>query len=172
MAEPDDPAARDGVVTSSDARLRFEQFVQNEARLMDDNRYDAWLDLWAEDAVYRIPLGPSEADEREQVALVNERRQQIEDRVARLKGRFAHAQSPRSRLMRLVSNIELEETGDGILTGTSTFVLGEIRNDRQHVYFGRSRHALVETVVGLRMREKIVHLLNSDATTGNMTFLI
>lgn len=155
-----------------ETRLRFERFVQEEARLMDRNRYDDWLDLWAEEALYRIPAGPLEADDQEQIALVNEQRQQIEDRVARLKGRFAHAQSPRSRLMRMVSDIEVEEAKCGLITGTSGFVLGEIRNDRQLVYFGRNRHVLLETVGGLRMREKTVHLLNSDATTGNMTFLI
>lgn len=153
-------------------RRRFERFVQNEARLMDDNRYDDWLALWAEEALYRIPAGVEPADEREEIALVNERRRQIEDRVTRLKGRFAHAQSPRSRLMRVVSGAEVEEAGEGVLAGTSSFVLGEIRNDRQLVYFGRTRHVLVDTEAGLRMREKTVHLLNSDATTGNMTFLI
>jgi 3-phenylpropionate/cinnamic acid dioxygenase small subunit len=153
-------------------RRRFEDFVYHEARLMDGNRYDEWFALWTPDALYWVPTTDDESAPEKAVAIVYEKLGKIEDRVLRLKGKYAHAQKPRSRLMRVVSNFELEPCAEGLIVGTSRFVLGEIRNDRQLTYFGRNRHVLVETDAGLRMREKRVFLLNSGATTGNMTFLI
>jgi 3-phenylpropionate/cinnamic acid dioxygenase small subunit len=30
-------------------------FIYREARLMDEHRYDEWLALWTDDAVYWVP---------------------------------------------------------------------------------------------------------------------
>ena len=38
-------------------------FVVREARLLDERRYDEWLDLWTDDGIYWVPLTP-EPDRR------------------------------------------------------------------------------------------------------------
>ena len=39
----------------------FEAFVLREARLLDEQRYAEWLELFADDGIYWIPTGPNQA---------------------------------------------------------------------------------------------------------------
>src|SRR5690606_688641 len=34
---------------------RVQQFIYNEARLLDERQWRSWLDLWTEDGMYWIP---------------------------------------------------------------------------------------------------------------------
>jgi 3-phenylpropionate/cinnamic acid dioxygenase small subunit len=136
-----------------------ERFLYREADLMDNHRYDDWLALWDQQLRYWVPCNQYEINPSREVSLIFDDRERLEDRLARLKGRHAHAQRPRSRLMRVISNVEVESGGDETLKASSQFVLGEVRLDRQVVLFGRSFHT-------------IVHLLNNDTPMGNVTFLV
>ena len=148
------------------------QFLYREARLMDSHDYDGWFALWDEELLYWVPCNDDDIDPKRSVSIIYDRRPQLENRLFRLKGKHAFAQQPKSRLMRVVSNIEVErDDADGILVW-SIFTLGDWRSDQQTVWFGRNRHLLRRTGDGLRMREKKVLLLNNDGAINNMTFLI
>ena len=36
--------------------MRPEQFLYHEARLLDEQRYEEWLELFSDDATYWVPL--------------------------------------------------------------------------------------------------------------------
>lgn len=148
------------------------QFIFHEAELMDTHQFDEWLALWCEESRYWAPCNTEELDPTKSVSLIYENRDQLEDRLFRLKGRHAHAQSPRSRLMRVVSNIVIESESTEHVVVRSTFVLGEVRNGRQETLFGQSRHSLTYEAGTVRIREKKVFLLNNNITMNNVTFLI
>jgi 3-phenylpropionate/cinnamic acid dioxygenase small subunit len=148
------------------------QFLFHEAELMDNHRFDEWLALWAEDGRYWVPCNSEEVDPGKSISLIYENRSQLDDRVFRLKGRHAHAQSPRSRLMRVVSNIVIESVTAESIVVRSRFVLGEVRSNRQETLFGRNRHVLSREAGRLSIVEKHVFLLNNDMTMNNVTFLI
>jgi ethylbenzene dioxygenase subunit beta len=38
-----------------------EAFILREARLLDEQRYADWLELFAEDAIYWVPTRPNQA---------------------------------------------------------------------------------------------------------------
>jgi 3-phenylpropionate/cinnamic acid dioxygenase small subunit len=149
-----------------------EQFLYSEAEYMDSHQYDRWFELWDEQVLYWVPCNADEADPNSNVALIYENRDKLEDRLFRLKGRHAHAQNPRSRLMRVVSNVRIAQADAGKVVATSQFVLGEVRLDRQTVWIGRNQHTLLQTANGFKIREKKVLLLNNDSPMGNLTFLI
>jgi 3-phenylpropionate/cinnamic acid dioxygenase small subunit len=50
--------------TKSDVALRDElkAFVYAEAELLDDGKFDDWLDLFADDGIYWIPAVPNQDD--------------------------------------------------------------------------------------------------------------
>jgi 3-phenylpropionate/cinnamic acid dioxygenase small subunit len=148
------------------------QFLFEEAEMMDHHRFDEWLALWCDESRYWVPCNSEALDPTKSISLIYENREQLEDRVFRLKGRHAHAQSPRSRLMRVVSNIVIESQSEDVVVVRSHFVLGEVRGGRQETLFGRNRHVLARESSGLRIREKHVFLLNNDITMNNVTFLI
>jgi len=151
---------------------RVEQFLFREADCLDRHAYDEWLALWAEDLLYWVPCNADDADPQRKISLVYDRREQLLQRIARLQGKHAHAQDPKSRLVRVVSNIEIREcTGDSVVAA-SDFVLGEMRRNNQVVWLGKSVHTLVLRGDGFLMRQKKVLLLNNDSLMGNLQFLV
>ena len=149
-----------------------QEFLFDEAELMDSHQYDRWMELWDEQALYWVPCNDDEIDPSRRVSLIYERREQIEDRLFRLKGRHAHAQRPKSRLMRVISNVRILEHDAQQVKVSSNFALGEMRLDRQTVWMGRSFHTLLRGAGGFKIREKKVVLLNNNSPMGNLTFLI
>ena len=153
-------------------RQEFEAFLFREARLMDTHQLGEWLELWDNDCLYWVPCNSEDVNPDRELSIIYEQHAQIRERIRRLSGKFAHAQQPKSRLIRVLSNIEVTSADDDSITGTSTFVLGEVRLNRQMVWFGRNEHTLIRTEGGLRMRRKKVFVLNNDTPMPNMTFLV
>lgn len=161
------------VAGEAELRAEFEQLIFREARLMDDSRYEEWLELWdTGECLYWVPLNDFESDPENRVSLIYDNRERIEDRVTRLSSKAVPSQIPRSRLMRSLSNIIIQSASREEISGTSQFILGEVRNDEQTIVFGRNEHVLVRTPGGLKIRSKKVFLLSSDMTVGNMTYLL
>jgi len=155
-----------------DIQRAAEQFLFREARLMDANDYEGWLQLWAEECTFWLPCNDDDADPRTHVALLYDRRTQLEDRVWRLKGLHAHAQRPKSRLVRVVSNIEVQPAEGREVVVHAAFTLTEVRKNETHYWSGRTTHVLERTDAGFLIRSKKVMLVNNDTAIGNLTFLI
>ena len=150
-----------------------EAFLYREARLADENRYDEWTALWTDDAIYWVPANLDDYDPREHISLIYDDRERLQDRVDRLKSGAAWSQEPRSRVRRVVSNIEIEPPNEkGEITTSSNFVLGDLRRGVQAVYFARQIHRLRPTPQGLRLAYKKVMLLNNNEPIHNLSFIV
>lgn len=157
---------------SPELEREVERFLLHEADLMDGHHYQVWLDLWDEDALYWVPSNQEEVDPDREVSIIYDRRPQLEDRIFRMNGKHMHSQSPKSRLLRLVSNIAITESDGDSVVVTSRFVLGEVRGNLSDSLFGRSTHRLVRRPGGWKIAIKKVFLLNNDAPMRNVTFLV
>jgi benzoate/toluate 1,2-dioxygenase subunit beta len=153
-------------------RGRVEDFLYLEARLMDTHAYDAWLALWTDDALYWVPSNEDDIDPERHVSIVYENRARLEDRIARLKSGAAYAQDPKSRLSRVVSNVEIEETRSGELLVHSVFNLTALRRRRLDIFAGRSIYRLRSDGDSFKIAYKKVLLINNDEVIHNLTFLI
>lgn len=153
-------------------RHQIENFLYREARLMDEHAYDEWLSLWTHDALYWVPSNDDDMDPNQQVAIIYDNLAQMRDRIDRLKSGAAYSQDPKSRLRRVVSNIEIEEADNGEIIVSSNFNLTELRRSKQDTFAGRTIHRLRPDRDGLKMVSKKVLLLNNDEVIDNLTFLI
>ena len=153
-------------------RQQVEQFIYYEAQLADEHRYDEWLALWTEDALYWVPSGRDEIDPQREISLIYDDRVRLQVRIARLKSGFAHAQEPKSRMRRLVSNIVIEEEKNGEITAHSNFLLAELRRGKQDIFAGRTMHRLRPQGDSFKIVTKKVLLINNDEYIDNLTFLI
>lgn len=153
-------------------RHHIENFLYREARLMDENAYDDWLALWADDALYWVPANDDDIDPQRHVSIVYEDKTRLEDRIARLKSGAAYAQDPKSRLRRVIANIEIEEGDNGEVTVYSNFNLTELRRSQQRTFAGRTIHKLRPHDASFQITYKKVLLVNNDEVISNMTFLI
>lgn len=153
-------------------REKVEQFIYREARLMDENRYDEWLALWTDDALYWVPCGRDDIDPKREVSLIYDDRTRLGTRITRLKSGVAHAQDPKSRMRRVISNIEIEEGANGEVTAEANFMLAELRRGVQDIFAGRTIYRLRPDHDGFKLAYKKVLLVNNDEYIDNLTFLI
>ncbi len=159
---PQDNAPREAVA----------EFLYREAHLADAHAYDDWLGLWDHEALYHVPCNDDDADPELHVMLIYEQRRGLEDRIARLKSGFAHAQDPRSRLSRAVTNVRLSAREDDLLEVHSICQIVAFRQGRQDVYGARVVHVLRPWHVDFRIRCKTVYLTNNDGAINNLSFIV
>ena len=106
----------------------IEQFLYREARLLDERRFHDWLTLFTDDVRYwmasrsnRYPksskaisiLDPDryvedDVGREDELAILDEDKETLTARVARLDTGMAWAEDPPSRTRHLISNIEVE----------------------------------------------------------------
>jgi len=137
----------------------LEAFVLREARLLDERRFEAWLELFAEDGIYWVPTRADQRSPQEALSLFYETRALLAMRVARLERPDMHAQAPASRTVHHVSGIEV--TGE--LEVCSSLIVGEWRAGESRWFGGRVLHRLRREPQGLRIALKRVDLIDSEA---------
>ena len=153
-------------------RHRIESFLYREARLMDEHQYDAWLALWTDEALYWVPSNRDDIDPTREMSLIYTDRQGLEERIMMLKSEDQLSQEPKSRLRRLVSNVECEESENGEVTVYANFDLTEFRRGRQQIYAGRTIHTLRRAGESFKIALKKVLLVRNDDYLCNLTFLL
>ncbi len=153
-------------------RAQVEAFLYREARLMDESRYQEWLDLFTPDALYWIPSNRDEVDPSHHVSIVYAPRPQLEAQVARLKTGDAYTQIPPSRMRRSVTNVELGRAAHGEIEVCAVFHLVEMRLGEQRLLAGFSRYRLRREGDDLRIAYKKVELVANDEVIDNLTFLV
>ena len=146
-----------------------EAFLVHEARLLDDARFDEWLDLFTADAWYWVPSEPDQANPHDTVSLIYDDRRLLETRVRRLASPRMYSQEPRSRTSRMVGNVTVEEIDGEAVTVRSKFLMLEFRRDQQRLFGGTAFHRLIMQNGGVRIAWKRVNLVNCDAPLDGIT---
>jgi p-cumate 2,3-dioxygenase beta subunit len=154
-------------------RAEVEDFLYHEAALLDAWRLDEWLALLTDDATYRVPSNDQpESDPKSALFTIADDIRRIRARVARLKDPHAHAESPRSRTRRLISNVRILERSP--LLVEANFVVYRYRgNEDVRTYVGRYRYTLVSRDGALRIkaREAILDAMEL-ASLGTVSFIL
>jgi 3-phenylpropionate/cinnamic acid dioxygenase small subunit len=146
--------------------------LAEEAHLLDDRDYAAWLRLFTEECLYWMPVDPEVEDGTMRLNVFYDDRPRMEDRIARLESGSAYTEEPISLTSRTFSAVQVAPDGEGdSCVVRSNFMLVAYRSGKQRVLGGRYLHRLVRRDGGLRIAEKRVALLGSDAPQRPMTFL-
>ena len=153
-------------------RSQVEEFLFHEARLADEHRYDEWLSLWTDDAIYWVPCQDEDTDPSRQVSLIYDNRARLGERIARLKSGTVLAQDPKPLMRRVISNIVIGPASGTEVKVESNFVLIEARGRGQNIWCGRSIHTLRRQDDNLKMVEKKVLLVNSGQEMSVLQFLV
>ena len=145
-------------------------FVYHEARLLDEQHFEQWLDLFTDDAYYWMPLTPGQTDPILQASLLYEDKLLLQVRIERLAGLRTFSQQPKSRCHHLLQQPQLIDFDPNATEHhvRTAFHYTETRGDTQTIYVGWANHHLVVEDGALRIRLKRVDLLNSDAPFSNI----
>ena len=154
-------------------RAEVEDFLYHEAALLDAWRLDEWLALLTDDATYRVPSNDQpESDPKSSLFTIADDIRRLRARVARLKDPHAHAESPRSRTRRLISNVRIVERSP--LLVEANFVVYRYRgNEDVRTYVGRYRYTLVSRDGALRIKSRDAILDAMElASLGTVSFIL
>jgi len=153
-------------------------FVYAEARMLDEQQFEAWLELLTDDAYYWMPLAHDQTDPRLHTSLLYEDKLLLRVRIERLAGQRTFSQQPKSRSHHLLARPEIETSHEwhapdqGQYTVRTAFHYVETRLDQQILYAGWSTHQLLATDNGLRIKQKRVDLVNCDSALRSIQLLM
>ncbi|MEO1677196.1 MAG: aromatic-ring-hydroxylating dioxygenase subunit beta [Pseudomonadota bacterium] len=147
-------------------------FLYDEVRMLDEGRYRDWLDLWLPDGHYWMPLDWQQADPVSATSLLYEDQFMLRLRVERLEGARTFSQKPKSRCHHVIQRpfVDVFEP-DGVIRTSTSMHYVETRLDEQVLLALTAEHELRLVDGALRIANKKVVLLNSDAAFGNIQLL-
>src|SRR5713226_2477052 len=154
---------------NEDLIREVEQFLYREARLLDDRRFHDWLQLFTDDVRYfmasrsnRYPksskaisiLDPdryveNDVGREDELAILDETRETLSGRVARLDTGMAWAEDPPSRTRHMVSNIEVEAGAvESEIRVYSNFIVYRSRAETEQDFYVGARQDVLRRVDG------------------------
>jgi len=137
------------------SREQIEDFLYDEAALLDEWRLDEWLELLTDDASYYVPSTDTpDGDHRTTLFLIADDAVRLRSRVKQLMGKSAHAETPRSRTRRLISNVRVREREGETIQVTANFVVYRMRYELMDTYVGRYEYTLVQRDGTLKIKER------------------
>ena len=147
--------------------MKPEEFLHHEARLLDTQQFEAWLDLFTEDATYWVPLEQHQKDPHETSSLIYDDRTLLELRVKQYRHPRAHARAPLARTIHQVGNVVVDD-----LTVRSTLTVIEFRNEKQRLWAGLVEHQLRRERDSWRIARKRIDLVNSEGELEGISILL
>jgi p-cumate 2,3-dioxygenase beta subunit len=123
-------------------RESVEEFLYQEAALLDQWRLDEWLALFNADGRYLVPTTDlPDGDPRKDLVFIDDDMVRLRARVERLKSRHGHREYPSSRTRRFITNVVIKPTEDGLVV-TSSFLIYRFRLGESSPYVGWYEHRL------------------------------
>ena len=142
MATADKPTLREQV----------EDFLFREAELLDDWRLDDWVSLFTEDGRYVVPTTDlPEGDPQRDLVFIDDDITRLRARAVRLNSRHAHREYPWSRTRRFVSNVRVDENGNGELSVTANVMVYRFRSGEGAPYVGSVHYTLRRNGQGFKI---------------------
>lgn len=157
-----------------------EQFLFNEANLIDDRNFEAWLDLFAEDALYWVPANDDKMDPTQHVSIVYDTKEGLKDRIWRLGSGAAYAQEPPSKTMHQLSNIQVaQDPQTKQITARCHLNIYEYRHNHHLLsmdtvmqYPARCEYRLQPAGDSYQIALRRIDLIAANGVLGNMGFII
>lgn len=165
--------------TGPDLALHHEvaQFLAFEARLLDEERYPEWLELFTPDVHYWVPGienrarrdlgGPLPPDH---MAYFDDSLDDLKLRVHRFTAPTAWAEDPPTRHLHVISNVEVIPSADpGEFTAHSVFINYRSQGEADAAtLYGRREDKLRRTSEGLRIAKRLVLLRHNVLPAKNI----
>ncbi len=145
-------------------RLEFESLLIDEYWLLDNDQYEDWLALMAEDIRYWGPVrqdldrGEEDFYRSHLLTHFDEDRITMGLRVARLRTGSAHAEEPPSRVRHFVSNVRImaAPTPDEVRVASNFMVFRSRSGREEYCFVGSRRDCWVRSNEGWRLRERMI----------------
>ena len=141
-----------------------EQFLYQQAELLDTRQWQAWIDLFTPDGIYWMPPEPSHKTWEGMPAIFAEDKNLMHVRMGRVQHPDAWSQRPLWGTNHLVSNVVIDKIAkNGDVTVRSRFHMMELRRDDVRHFAGQYTHHLKKSKGGYRIKLQRVDMVNAQA---------
>ena len=144
-------------------RHAVEQFLYHQAELLDNKKWQEWINLFAPDGIYWMPPDRSYKTWDGQPAIFAEDKNLMEVRMRRVLHPDAWSQRPLWETNHVVSNVQIGKSKNGALVVKSRFHMMELRRDDVRHFAGSYTHELVKTKTSYRIKLQRVDMANAQA---------
>lgn len=164
---------------SVELQHEVEQWLYEEAELLDNLKFDDWFDLLDESLIYRMPLRINEQtfgdhNYTEDTLLFNDDIETIKLRIDRLKTDLAWAEIPPSRTRRNVANVRIQTVGKNELTVKSNLILYRSRTTdiKADIISGERTDTLVKYGNSWKLKTRIFVADQTTISTRNLAVFV
>jgi p-cumate 2,3-dioxygenase beta subunit len=155
-------------------RAQVEDFLFEEAALLDEWRLDEWLALFSEECTYSVPsTDRPDAEPSDTLFLIADDAMRLRSRVGQLLGKTTWSENPRARTRRLLANVRIRRTEGARAWVTANFAVYRYRTNQVASYVGRYEYVLERRSGGLRIQHRRAILdLESLRDVGKISFIL
>ncbi|SJM73004.1 benzoate 1,2-dioxygenase small subunit [Psychrobacter piechaudii] len=141
------------------------QFLYREARLLDEKKWEEWLDCYDENCPFWMPSwdddGELVTDPQREISLIYyPDRGGLEDRVFRIETERSAATIPDTRTSHNLSNIEILEQDKGVVLVRFNWLNKSFRYNQTNSYWGFSKYKIDMSGETPKILDKYVVLKN------------
>jgi benzoate/toluate 1,2-dioxygenase beta subunit len=163
----------EALVSDLPIRDHARQLIEREARLLDGHDYDRWLAMFTPECIYWVAGTPERGDPRREIQIMFDDRRRMEDRIFRLRTGYAWSQAPRSRTVRMVSNVEVFAAGaPAVRMVRSNFLISEFWDDETRFLTGWAAHRIAQSDGRWLIEAKQVNLIDCDQCLRNPSIIL
>ncbi len=156
-------------------RADIEDFLFMEADLLDHWQLEEWQNLLTEDACYYVPPNDClEGSHRDTLFIIADDRERIRQRIIRVMDPNCHAERPKSRLSRIISNVRILETDGDLIKISANFVCHRFRRyERGGEYVGKMHYILKRNGASFLIKERRMLLKSHElGSLGSVSFIL
>jgi 3-phenylpropionate/cinnamic acid dioxygenase small subunit len=170
---------RDAALDALLLRDEIERFFSAEAELLDERRFEEWLDLLHEDLRYWMPIARNVrfdqpaleyTREHHEANWFDEGKDTLRKRVQQILGGDHWAEEPRSRTTHMVANIRVNSVDGADVTAKSRFIVCAYRLEHDvDLFIGKRVDVLRREGAGLKVLKRTIYLDQSVLLSRNLT---
>ena len=125
----------------------IEQFLYKEAQLLDDRRFNDWIELIADDIHYHMPVRRNvkfgeqdreNSDSESEISWFDEGKATLSGRVRQINTGLHWAEEPFSRVRHIITNVQIQDVqADEVKVTSNFFVWTNRLKDEVNLFVGK-----------------------------------
>ena len=160
----------------------IEEFLYNEAELLDERRYSDWIDLVADDIHYHMPIrrnvkfGDWDRENSRagvEVSWFDEDKRTLVGRVRQLETGLHWCEEPVSRVRHMVSNVQVtQDDGDEVQVRCRFLIYKNRVQDMENLFIGKREDVLRrDPITGWKIAKRMIILDQNVLLAKDMNIL-
>lgn len=148
------------------------ELIWQEATLLDDKHYEAWQQLFTEDAMYVVPIDPETEDFETSLNMIYDDQRMRKLRVERLVQGFSPSAVAAARTVRVLSRFTVKEISENELTLRSAQIINAFKRESFTTLGADVEHRIVLEGDDAKIKLKVVRLIDSEDAVSASGYLV